>query len=104
MTSIPFLDCHQILMKALVSALIVLLAVGCSSIQHKYAKTTTAQLQLKHNQIVEYLGTEQKGFEFKFGPPAFMMMQGNPREDKISPFVVSAWTAAKEGVGARERT
>ena len=66
------------------SLIFIVLAVGilcgCQSLQGKYSKTTTAQLQLRHEQLVEYLNSEKKSFEFHLGNPMF---QSDPRKDRI---------------------
>jgi hypothetical protein len=66
------------------SLIFIVLAVGilcgCQSLQGKYSKTTTPQLQLRHEQLVEYLNSEKKSFEFHFGNPMF---QSDPRKDRI---------------------
>lgn len=56
-------------------------AFGCASPEKKYSKKSTSQLLLRHHQIVEFLRSEKKDFEIKFGPPMFMGDGG--RQDRI---------------------
>lgn len=70
-------------MKRFLLALVVVILCGCASVQKRYSNTSTPQLQLRRTQIVQYLDADSGRMEFKFGPPGFMMMQGNPRADRI---------------------
>lgn len=70
-------------MKSFLLALALILFCGCASVQKRYASTSTQQLQLRHHQIVKYLDATKGQFSFKFGPPGYMMMQGDPRADRI---------------------
>ena len=64
--------------------LLVLFLFGCATTQKKYAKTSTAELKLRHTQCVQFLTAEKKDFEFKFGPPLAMAMMGDGgRGDRI---------------------
>lgn len=70
-------------MKSFLLALALILFCGCASVQKRYASTSTQQLHLRHHQIVQYLDATKGQFSFKFGPPGYMMMQGDPRADRI---------------------
>lgn len=54
------------------------LLVGCAGL----SKTPTSELKFRHNQIIQYLNTERRGFEFKAGPP-WMGGVGSEREGRI---------------------
>lgn len=53
--------------------------VGCATL----SKQSTSELKLRHAQLEQYLASEKKGFEFKFGPPLAMAIMGDERQDRI---------------------
>jgi hypothetical protein len=59
----------------------VLFLVGCVTPESKFAKSTSGELKLRRQQLVEALGSS--GGEFRFGNPIALAMMGNPREDRI---------------------
>jgi hypothetical protein len=72
---------HQISMRHTLTILCSLaLLFGCTSTP-KCAKTDTSQLQLRHQQCVDFLNGEKKQWEVKFGNPLFMGDGG--RADRI---------------------
>lgn len=70
-------------MKPLFVVTVLFLIVGCASPEKKLSREGTTELKLRHQQCLDYLRAERKDFEFKFGPPLAMAIQGDPRKERI---------------------
>ena len=66
-------------MKTVWISLCLFLLVGCASAEKKYATTRTAELKLRHAQILESLGYDQNQPDIDFLKPVWMRGPSRPQ-------------------------
>jgi hypothetical protein len=72
-------------MKRITAICLCGLLFGCATPapQEKYSRTSTAELELRHAQCVQFLSPEKLDIDIRLGPPLAMAMTDDGRTDRI---------------------